>query len=125
MNRPSARNAISPAMRRGADEMHSARRPRTRRAGWWSCDGAGADFCAGADLSELAAAVEGEGGVATCESFDALLEAVENQPQPVDRRLWTARRSEQAACWCSHCDLAIAADDARLGIPSGPPRTWS
>jgi enoyl-CoA hydratase/carnithine racemase len=79
--------------------------------------GAGADFCAGADLADLAAAVEGDGGSDYVRSFDALLEAVEHQPQPVI----AAVDGEALGAGCLlvlACDLAIAADDARLGIPA-------
>jgi enoyl-CoA hydratase/carnithine racemase len=118
MNRPSVRNAISPAMRvalmRALGE--AAADPACRVV---VLRGAGADFCAGADLADLAAAVEGEGegGVDYVRSFDALLEAVENQPQPVI----AAVRGEALGAGCLlvlACDLAIAADVARLGIPA-------
>jgi len=114
LNRPAARNAISPAMRRGL--LHAlgeaAGDPACRAV---TIVGAGADFSAGADLDDLAAAVEGDGGMEYVRSFDELLLAVEQQPQPVIAGI--VGEALGAGCLLVlACDLAVAATDARLGI---------
>lgn len=116
LNRPAARNAISPAMRVALMKAlgEAAAEPACRVV---VLSGAGADFSAGADLADLGAAVERDGGVDYVRSFDALLEAVENQPQPVIASV--AGEALGAGCLLLlACDLAVAADDARLGIPA-------
>ena len=116
LNRPDARNAISPAMRRGLLRAlgEAAGDPACRVV---TIVGAGADFSAGADLDDLAAAVEGDGGTDYVRSFDELLEAVEHQPQPVIAGV--AGEALGAGCLLVlACDLAVAATDARLGIPA-------
>ena len=116
LHRPDARNAISPAMRRGL--LHAL----GEAAGDPACrvvtiTGAGANFSAGADLDDLAAAVEGDGGMDYVRSFDELLLAVEHQPQPVIAGV--VGEALGAGCLLVlACDLAIAAADARLGIPA-------
>jgi crotonobetainyl-CoA hydratase len=116
LNRPEARNAISPAMRGAL--MHglgeAAADPACRVV---TMMGAGADFSAGADLQDLAAAIESDGGMDHIRSFDALLQAVEHQPQPVIAGV--AGEALGAGCLLVlACDLAVAATDARLGIPA-------
>jgi enoyl-CoA hydratase/carnithine racemase len=116
LNRPAARNAISPAMRvalvRALGE--AAADPMCRVV---MLDAAGTDFCAGADLADLEEAVRTDGGVDYVASFDALFAAVEQQPQPVV----AAVNGEALGAGCLlvlACDLAVAADDARFGIPA-------
>jgi enoyl-CoA hydratase/carnithine racemase len=116
LNRPDARNAISPGMRQALVHAlgEAAADPACRVV---TIVGAGADFSAGADLDDLAAAVDGDGGLDYVRSFDALLQAVENQPQPVIAGV--AGEALGAGCLLVlACDLAIAATDARIGIPA-------
>src|SRR5207237_823074 len=79
--------------------------------------GAGQDFSAGADLGDLAAAVEGDGGVEYVRSFEELLGAVEHQPQPVIAGV-AGEALGAGFLLVLACDLAVAATDARLGIPA-------
>lgn len=116
LNRPAVRNAISPDTRHALVHAlgEAAADPACRVV---TIVGAGADFSAGADLDDLAAAVEGDGGLDYVRSFDALLEAVEDQPQPVIAGV--AGEALGAGCLLVlACDLAIAAIDARLAIPA-------
>jgi enoyl-CoA hydratase/carnithine racemase len=80
--------------------------------------GTGPDFCAGSDLEELEAArSEGEGW-AHARRLEEALAAIEAHPVPVIAQV-------QGAAMGGGCqivlasDLAVAAEDARLGIPSG------
>jgi enoyl-CoA hydratase/carnithine racemase len=116
LNRPNARNAISPAMRVALMKAlgEAAADPACRVV---VLRGEGPDFSAGADLADLEAAVQGDGGIDYVRSFDALLGAIENQPQPVI----AAVGGEALGAGCLlvlACDLAVVADDARLGIPA-------
>src|SRR5436190_14954307 len=116
LNRPEQRNAVSAEM---LDQL-------TRAFGDLAADpqvrvvilaGAGSDFCAGADIEELAAARERADGLDYGASFDGALRAIEDTPVPVIARVHGAALG--AGCQITvACDLAVAAEDARLGIPS-------
>src|SRR5262249_39667287 len=110
LNRPDARNAISPAMRR------DLLRALGEAAGDPACRGVTV-VRGGADLGDLSAAVEADGGMEYVRSFDELLLAIEQQPQPVIAGV--VGEALGAGCLLVlACDLAIAATDARLGIPA-------
>jgi enoyl-CoA hydratase/carnithine racemase len=116
LNRPDDRNAISPGMLRGLLQAlgEAAVDPACRVV---TIVGGGRDFSAGADLGQLSSAVQGDGGMEYVRSFDALLEAVEHQPQPVIAGV--SGEALGAGCLLViACDLAVAAADARLGIPA-------
>ena len=75
--------------------------------------GEGATFCAGADF----AAVSGPGGLDFLPAFERMLEAVATFRLPVIARIQGAALGggfQLATC----CDFRVAADDAKLGIPS-------
>jgi enoyl-CoA hydratase/carnithine racemase len=79
--------------------------------------GAGKDFCAGADLAELAKALSGPSAVEYGRVFDQTFSAIAEHPVPVIARIHGAALG--AGCLLAvACDLAVAAEDARLGIPS-------
>ena len=116
MNRPDARNAVSSLM---LEEL-------TRALGDAAVDpearvvllsGEGPDFCAGADLGELSEAARGPSGMDYTVPLAEFLSAVVDHPLPVVAAIHGAALG--AGCQISvACDLAIAATDARLGIPS-------
>jgi enoyl-CoA hydratase/carnithine racemase len=116
MNRPGARNAMSADMRAAMVRAlgDAAADPSCRAI---VIDGAGADFSAGADLDELSRSRETEAAIDYVKTFEDILEAVENQPQPVIAQVSGAALG--AGCLLVlACDLAVAATDARFGIPS-------
>lgn len=79
--------------------------------------GEGPDFCAGADLGELSEAASGPSGMDYAAPLEEFLSAVVDHPLPVVSAIQGAALG--AGCQIAvACDLAIAATDARLGIPS-------
>jgi enoyl-CoA hydratase/carnithine racemase len=80
--------------------------------------GEGHDFCAGADLEELETARAAGEGRAYARVVEDTLAAIEAHPVPVIAQV----RGAALGAGCQivvACDLAVAAEDARLGIPSG------
>jgi enoyl-CoA hydratase/carnithine racemase len=116
LNRPEARNAVSLAM---LDELGvalegAAADPEARVV---LLSGAGADFCAGADLGELEEAVRGPTGVEYGRAFEDALRRIADHPLPVVAVIQGAALG--AGCQIAvACDLALAAVDASIGIPS-------
>ncbi len=116
LDRPEARNAVSAPM---MEELLGALRdaasdPEARIV---VLTGEGSDFCAGADLSELDEAAGGPGGVEYGRAFEEVLGEIGRHPLPV----LAAVRGAALGAGCQiavACDLAVAAQDARLGIPS-------
>lgn len=79
--------------------------------------GAGPDFCAGADVVELAEAIAGPAAIEYGQAFDWAFSAIADHPVPVIARVHGAALG--GGCQIAvACDLAVAAEDARLGIPS-------
>jgi enoyl-CoA hydratase/carnithine racemase len=114
--RPEARNAVSAAMLErlvaALGDLAVADDVRAVVLG-----GEGPDFCAGADFGELAGARSGPEGIDYGRVFDEALAAIEHHPTPVIARVQGAALG--AGCQLvTACDLAVAAEDARLGIPS-------
>jgi enoyl-CoA hydratase/carnithine racemase len=112
--RPDQRNAVSTALL--AELVQSlgdlAADPSLRAT---VLRGDGPDFCAGADLSEVTAAAPPEFDFAR--SFEVALRAIVDHPVPVIARVHGAALG--AGCQIAvACDLAVAAENARLGIPS-------
>jgi enoyl-CoA hydratase len=79
--------------------------------------GEGPDFCAGADLGELSEAAGGPNGMEYTVPLEEFLTGVVDHPLPVVASIHGAALG--AGCQIAiACGLAIAATDARLGIPS-------
>jgi enoyl-CoA hydratase/carnithine racemase len=115
--RPARRNAVTALM------LHLLRDALRELAGAHDVlavilAGEGPDFCAGADLAELEAArVEGEGR-AYARTVEDAIAAIETHPVPLIAEV----RGAALGAGCQlvvACDLAVAAEDATLGIPSG------
>ena len=116
LNRPEARNAVSGPM---LDELGGALGEGAvdGRARVVVLSGEGPDFCAGAELGELEAAAGRPGGVDYGRGLEEVLRAISDHPLPVVAAIRGAALG--AGCQIAvACDLAVAASDARLGIPS-------
>jgi enoyl-CoA hydratase/carnithine racemase len=116
LNRPDQRNAFSAAM---LEELTStlgdlAVEPSLRAV---VIGGAGPDFCAGADVAELAEAASGAAVVEYGRAFDHAFSAIADHPAPVIAQIHGAALGGGCQLVVA-CDLAVAAGDARLGIPS-------
>jgi enoyl-CoA hydratase/carnithine racemase len=116
LDRPDQRNAVSAPM---MAEVHDALRdaavyPDVRLV---VLSGAGEHFCAGADVAELLEATGGPGAIAYGRAFEEVLAAIAGLPVPVLARVQGAALG--AGCQLAvACDLAMASEDARIGIPS-------
>ena len=113
LNRPEKRNALNPAMIAGlrAAFARVAAEPDVRvvilRAN-------GPAFCAGLDLSEMAA--QREAGEADLGGREVVLHDLEEIPQPTI----AAVQGDAVAGGCElalHCDIRVAGDDARFSMP--------
>ena len=116
LNRPDARNAVSSLMLKELSRAlgDAAVDPEARIV---LLTGEGPDFCAGADLGELSEAASGPSGMDYAVPLEELLSAVVDHPLPVLAAIQGAALG--AGCQVAvACDLAVAAADARLGIPS-------
>jgi len=114
MNRPEKRNAMSSTMLARLVEVFSGLEHDTETR-VVIVRGAGRSFCAGLDLSELAAARAGKGTVALTEITDVFYE-LERVPQPTIAMV----QGEAIAGGCElalHCDLRVAADDVKFAMP--------
>lgn len=114
LDRPERRNALSAGMLQQLFEIFEA--AATDSAG--RCvvlRGDGEHFCAGADVGDVAAsAAEGARYGA---GFEQLLRIIEEHPLPVVARVHGAALG--AGCQLlAACDLAIASEDAQIGIPA-------
>ncbi len=113
LNRPAKRNALTSGMigdLRAAIESAVAA-PAVRVI---VVRGAGAAFCAGLDLAELAA--QREAGAVETHALEHALELLERCPRPT----LAAVHGDAIAGGCElalHCDLRIAADTARFAMP--------
>ena len=113
--RPEARNAASGPMLEelGAALGDAAVDPEARVV---LLAGEGADFCAGADLRELERAAAG-GSLEYGRGLEEVLATIGEHPLPVVAVVHGAALG--AGCQIAvACDLALAAEDARMGIPS-------
>ncbi|HEV3475538.1 MAG TPA: enoyl-CoA hydratase/isomerase family protein [Actinomycetota bacterium] len=116
LDRPEARNAISePMLGDMSRALAGAAADAATRIVVLS--GEGDHFCAGADLGELDGAAGGPGGNRYERAFEEVLSAVAQHPVPVMAVVHGAALG--AGCQLTvACDLAVAASDARIGIPS-------
>jgi len=116
LSRPAQRNAVSTDM---IEELVEA-------LGGLAADhetrvvvlaGDGPDFCAGADFAELEVMRNGPGEFDYGRTFEELLRAISTHPVPIIARVHGAALG--AGCQIAiACDLAVVAEDAKLGIPS-------
>lgn len=116
LDRPEARNALSEPMLEdlGRALADAATDPDARLV---VLAGEGSHFCAGADLGELDSDSRGPGGARYEGAFEEVLSAIAEHPLPVMAVIQGAALG--AGCQITvACDLAIAAADARIGIPS-------
>jgi enoyl-CoA hydratase/carnithine racemase len=116
LDRPEARNAVSGPM---LEELVEAlgRAAEESEARVIVLSGEGSDFCAGADLGELAAATGAAEGPGYERRFEAVVRAIADHPLPVVAVVQGAALG--AGCQLAvACDLAVAATDAAIGIPS-------
>jgi enoyl-CoA hydratase/carnithine racemase len=116
LNRPDQRNAVSgPMMELVLSALGDAAvDPEVRVV---VLAGAGEHFCAGADVAELLEATGGPGAIEYGRAFEEVLRAIGEHPVPVIARVQGAALG--AGCQLAvACDLAVAATDARVGIPS-------
>lgn len=117
LNRPDKRNALDAAL---VAALKAALReadadPEVRVV---VLDGAGPDFCSGADLSALRTIAEGS-VMENVEDVDALAELF-LLPRRMRRPVVAAVHGRALAGGCglaTACDLVLAADDAQLGYP--------
>jgi enoyl-CoA hydratase/carnithine racemase len=116
LDRPDQRNAVSaPMMEEVLDALRDAAvHPDVRVV---VVAGEGDHFCAGADVAELLEATGGPGAIEYGRAFEEVLRAIAELPVPVVARVHGAALG--AGCQLAvACDVAVAAEDARIGIPS-------
>lgn len=114
LRRPERRNALNEdmlaALGRTLDDIAASAETRCV-----VLEGDGDHFCAGADFGDVAAGATE--GVRYGAGFERLLRAIEAHPLPVVAKVQGAALG--AGCQIlAACDLAVAAEDARIGIPS-------
>jgi enoyl-CoA hydratase len=116
LSRPEARNAVSaPMLGELAAALGDSAADAEARVVVLAGDGT--DFCAGADLAELETASGRADGVDYGRELEDVLRAIGDHPLPVIAEIGGAALG--AGCQIAvACDLAVAATDARLGIPS-------
>jgi enoyl-CoA hydratase/carnithine racemase len=113
MHRPEARNAVSREMLAELTKAFGdlATEDRVRAI---VLAGDGPDFCAGADLGDVIA-TGSEGDYPN--AFEAVVDAIQTNTVPVVAEVQGSALGAGAQLVVA-CDLAVAAEDARLGIPS-------
>ena len=113
LNRPDKRNALTTGMVEHLQAtLESVARQDAVRV--LVVRGAGATFCAGLDLRELAA--QREAGAVETHGLEAALTTLERSPQPTI----AAVQGDAVAGGCElalHCDLRVATDTARFAMP--------
>jgi methylglutaconyl-CoA hydratase len=117
LNRPEARNALNAALVSELKEA-LAQADADKRVRVVLLAGEGPDFCAGADLREVQASVEGGvlESLADAESLGDLFILLRRLSKPVVAAVHG--RALAGGCGlASACDLVVAAADSRLGYP--------
>lgn len=115
LRRPEQRNALNEEM---IDALKDALAEIAKddEAGCVLLEGEGKHFCAGADFADVSAGAAE--GVRYGAGFEGLLRAIEDHPLPVVAKVRGAALG--AGCQIlAAADLAVAAEDAMIGIPSG------
>ena len=117
LNRPERKNALNGAMiaeLKGALSLADA----DDRIRVIALAGAGSDFCAGADLREVQASVEGGvmASLADAESLGELLLLMRRIEKPIVA-LVQGRALAGGCGLATACDLVLAAESARFGYP--------
>ena len=113
LNRTDSRNAVTRGTLEelGVALQESAASPECRVV---LLTGEGSHFCAGADVGDLS---EPSSAAAFERAFAEVLTAIADHPVPVVARIQGAALG--AGCQIAvACDLAVAATDAKIGIPS-------
>lgn len=113
LNRPEKRNALNPRMI-AALRAALARVATDATVRVVVLRANGPAFCAGLDLSEMAA--QREAGEADLGGLEVVLHDLEEVPQPTI----AAVQGDSVAGGCElalHCDIRVAADDARFSMP--------
>jgi len=117
LNRPAKRNALNGALVEALESaMEDAREREDVRV--ILLRGEGPDFCAGADLAELASMLEAsrEESLADARRLGALLLAMRGHPKPI--LAGVHGRALAGGCGlATACDLILAREDAELGYP--------
>jgi enoyl-CoA hydratase/carnithine racemase len=115
LNRPEARNAMTSHMLGGLVTALAESASSDHRVILLS--GVGKDFCAGVDLGELKAARGVTDAAGYAQAIEEALSAIEHTPLPVI----AAVKGSALGAGCqmaAACDLVVAAEDARFGIPA-------
>lgn len=115
IDRPEARNAVTePTLGQIGDALADAAADPAARVVLLT--GRGDHFCAGADLEEIGRAA-GLDGFRYGQALEGVLAAIADHPLPVLAGVQGAALG--AGCQLvTACDIAVAAEDARIGIPS-------
>jgi trans-feruloyl-CoA hydratase/vanillin synthase len=119
LNRPEKRNAMSPQLHREMfDLLTELRYDKATRA--IVLTGAGENFCAGQDLKQYALELENQPEQVRDEVREKVRrwrnEMLRTLPQPVIARI-TGWCLGGALTVVANCDIAVAAEDARFGLP--------
>ena len=117
LNRPEKRNALSSAMVTELSRClaETADDPEVRVV---ALHGAGRDFCAGADLAEIAASQSQgpEAGLADAQRLGAVFVKIRRMRQPVVAVV-TGRALGGGCGLATACDLVLAREDSSFGYP--------
>jgi len=115
LDRPEARNAVTEEMlaNLAAALGDAAADPEARVV---LLAGEGGHFCAGADLAEVGR-VPGADGFGYGRVLEGVLASLADHPLPVVARVQGAALGAGCQLLVA-CDLAVAAEDARIGVPS-------
>jgi len=116
LNRPEVRNAFNPAL---VEDLHAWAVAAGERDGVRAAvlSGAGPVFCAGGDLSAMAAVVDAarDDNLADARRMAAMFEALDQLPLPLVGRVQGAALGGGAGL-AAVCDIVVAADDAVFGF---------